>query len=243
MAHRLAFRAFLFLCFCAGGGCANLRIPTPSPQNVISLPGSETTVYGLTKDEPAFEYLAEALSRVPVPVRNCIVFFSIHPDNSKKHFETEPAHCHSHAKKICILKNDLRLYSDSLECIWHEIAHAYFASLPTSALDEWKKIAGDVYGRPYDPLMDFFKDFPQKGCLTLYSLTDYGEDLAEFNKAVYAYVYLYKKHRFVGTNYFRGEFEKDPRYLQKLKFLLKWGFITQEHYDLIEPLLTATATK
>jgi hypothetical protein len=238
MAHRTIFPALLFFCFLIfTEGCANWRVPILPPKNTINLPNSQIIVYGIEKEDPTFEYLSEALSKLPERARNSITFFVVHKDNSRKHFDDEPAHCHSHSNKICILKSNFYSYVDTLECIWHETAHAYFHTLPNSATQEWKEISGKVYGRPYDSWLDFFKNGPTKGTLTLYSLTEYGEDIAEFTKAVYAYVYLYKKHGFFGTNYFRGDLKKDPRYLRKLQFLLKWGFITQEDYHIIEPLL------
>ena len=237
MRARACFSVLLFSCFLVIQGCAALRVPQPEPRSILSLPHSEIPVYGVGAKEPAFEYLKDALSPMPAPVRNSVVLFSIQDGNPSGHFENEPAHCHSHSRKICILKNQFGNYVNALDCVWHETAHAYFHTPPSSATDEWKEIAGPVYGRPYDPLMDFFKDFAKDGCLTLYSLTEYGEDIAEFTRVSYGYVFLYKKHGFSGANDFRGEFKKDDRYIRKLKYLLKWGFITQEMYDVISPLL------
>ena len=132
-------------------------------------------------------------------------------------------HCHDKSG----FRGIICLYGPKYDAadVVHESAHAY--DLVVDKGDEWRGIAGDVYG--YERYEDEW-DFPRDGLLTHYSSKNSQEDIAEWVAAVYDY-------RVKHYNSFRGVDKRDKRYVLKLEYLRKYGFVGQDDYDAIAPLL------
>lgn len=142
-------------------------------------------------------------------------------DNSHFKAETEAAHCESDGA-ICINGNAFNPFD-----INHEAAHALTYRLPTSVVREWEDIAGPVYGDNHYCFGDLY---PTDGLLTHYASRNAWEDIAVWVENLYKIADTNKPGllRLIDT---------DARYRKKFEFLLKWGYIDQNVYDEIKPLL------
>ncbi len=111
--------------------------------------------------------------------------------------------------------------------LWHELGHVHCRSLPSQAIAEWQTISGSFpYGYKKYAIDD--KSFPRDGVMSGYGAFNEGEDIAEWVTRLYARTYL-GMHIPIKS--------RDGRFILKLKWFLKWKFITQEEYNVLEPLL------
>ena len=108
--------------------------------------------------------------------------------------------------------------------MWHEAEHAAYHKLGEETWAEWKKIAGDVYGK-------VSKKYPREGVLDDYAAKDHFEDVAMWVEYCYSYC------DGLWTPFPKIKDKDDPRYIQKLSFLLQKKKISREIYDKILPLL------
>lgn len=130
------------------------------------------------------------------------------------------------AKKSEELKTKLKSLETELDQM--------YSSVKLPIIEEWKKVHGEEYGERVAISKEglyVYKDNAKAesihGCVTPYGCSSTEEDIAEF----------------VGVTKNSPEFWKpllnpksntyDPRYMEKLNLLLKYGGISQEDYDLI----------
>ncbi|GEM_PF-5424766 len=108
--------------------------------------------------------------------------------------------------------------------------------IKTGFISEWKKAAGDVYGKDLGEKVvagvnaQNWKDLsagPRHGCIRAYGCNDYEEDIATFVEQISNDHSLYKPLIMPDSPVY------DPRYRQKLDLLYKHGFITEEDYKAI----------
>lgn len=221
MKHLAVLLAITLLAGCANKGPL-LGCVRPEPRAVIQTTATKISTYGLNgQEKKLFEYAISKLEpNVQKSVRAAVLL-------SQKEYEEHGggesgAHSHPRSGDICMLRD-----TDDRWMImgwWHEAGHAWRWRLPTSADDEWKKIAGKVYANTYDYDLGTMFEYPKDGLLRLHASADHDEDMVIYIESIYAYIYL-DINRFcrVGWN--------DPRYLQKIKFLRKWGGISQGAYE------------
>lgn len=111
--------------------------------------------------------------------------------------------------------------------LWHELAHTHCRYLPKRAFDEWRAISGAFpYGYRKYGIND--KSFPRDGVMSGYGGFTIDEDIAEWATRIYARLYL---------GYPISIRQRDDRFLLKLQWFLKWKFITQDEYNVLEPSL------
>ncbi|MDO8467072.1 MAG: hypothetical protein Q7S83_02940 [bacterium] len=125
---------------------------------------------------------------------------------------------------------------NAADTVFHEVAHAHhFARGCRSHVcscgfcSEWRRIAGDVYGKGKDYRYGKPDDYPGYGMVSYYSSKSYWEDVAEMTSDAYCY----KTGRDSALRRLKaaGELDEDPRYGKKLKLLAKYGFISQKLCD------------
>lgn len=164
------------------------------------------SVYGIPMRGPVTEEdvksIDKILSVLPAEMIHSVRSFSL---RDFQHFDDEIAHCMWNCH-ICV--NGFSF--SSAYTVWHEVGHAYtfYLNYKTPKFrDKWKEIGG--------------------GILTSYGKTNYKEDVAEWVMEVYAF--LTGRFSVITSLKLAGEFFKEP-YLQKLRLLKKFGFITKENY-------------
>lgn len=123
---------------------------------------------------------------------------------------------------ICGISEDFNVL-----LLWHELGHVHCRSLPAEAMAEWWAISGAFpYGYRKYAIDD--RSFPRDGVMSGYGGFTIDEDIAEWVTRLYARLYL---------GYPISIRQRDDRFLLKLQWFLKWKFITQNEYNLLEPLL------
>ncbi len=202
-------------------------LPVEGPARTLAIDGTEILIYGA--NPKAILLLRKALHLLPPETRRSLTMILIISDpgvlsahfNSDKSDVLHPAHCHPETRVICIDTKHLEA-----RYVWHEAAHARTFNLPKELLDDWLGIADLTYG------IDYYegKKFPTCGLVTRYGATNALEDIATWVE--YAYLHLGNK-----TKIFHKIEDPDPRFMQKLKFLLKWRFITRKCFKKLAPLL------
>lgn len=201
-------------------------VPIEEPHHLLKIRGHKILIYG--GDYQDYRLIRCALNVMTLETIKSLTMFSImrNKESCDQHLATDKkidaaAHCHPDTRTICF---DYEYLRKSL--IWHEAAHARTFNLPDEIITEWKRIAKNSYKKSnYDG-----KSFPRDGIITVYGAKDALEDIAIWVEYTYAYIAgIYMD--------FNGITKKDKRYMQKLKFLLKWKFITKRCFNKITPLL------
>ena len=203
----------------------------PEPKIVLDVKsGADVMVYGATAYD--LLYISDGMNFVPKAVAESVKCVIVRwGEDDITHFQDKVrpdglvvvGHCHDKSG----FRGIICLYGPKYDAadVVHESAHAYDLVVNKGA--EWRGIAGDVYG--YERYEDEW-DFPRDGLLTHYSAKNLEEDIAEWVEAVY-------DHRVKNYNSFRGVNQRDKRYIRKLEYLRKYGFIGQDDYNAIAPLL------
>lgn len=185
-------------------------------------------VHGDTKivSEEDLAILNLGCSYLPPDVLDSIAAIAIYKKD-QHHIGTASGHAYNSTMCLNLV---------TLKTFWHEAAHNYHYYLDEKFdnrfANEWLEVAGDVYS--------CCESRPSKGVLTGYGSTEYAEDVAEWVSQCYLFYHALKTHR---LNEYNEAFVKiiakdsDPRYRKKLELLLKWGFISQDVFNIINPLL------
>jgi hypothetical protein len=201
----------------------------PSPFDGV-VPADYVPVKAANPDVPRFEefrkFVRQTLGFMHEPMAKAVTNVTLNDDGEHfKQVEGETGHCYNNGN-ICFYT--LRLYRGG---VFHEASHAYDVWLEYKGYDihgPWKKAAGDVYGRDrYAP----DTTFPQAGILTSYGATDEDEDRADWIKAIYCYL------ADLESPLKRIRDKSDSRYLQKLRLLRDFQYISEAAYNQILPLL------
>ncbi len=219
----LRFFIFVFACFCVGSGCAST---TKDPlcfgnrEIITTNHGVKIPLYNANPEERY--WVEKHIAMMTEKTQRSITLIRF-VGKDEKHFkvDAEAAHCEDN-RHICIRSERFRPID-----VNHEAAHALTYDLPSTSLREWEAIAGEVYG---DNHYQFGHFYPINGLLDHYASRSAWEDIAIWVGSIYSAI----------SNDYYGIFrriEKDPRYLRKLDFLLKWEYIDQTAYDKIKPLL------
>ncbi len=202
-------------------GCANRVYRTSclrvDPKTTVKTAVKTFQVYGM--DERERSIFQSAISQLEPEVQKSVktaVVLSAIDDYFQHGTGMSPGHCHPKTGDIC----QKRDYDDPMIIWWHEATHAWRARLPSSANDEWEKIAGPVYVNSYGRDRTTEPDYPKDAILREHGSSNHDEDMAIYMEAIYAYVYL-------DINKFSGVDWKDKRYIQKIRFLYKWGGISK----------------
>ena len=216
------------ICILAGCNSGPIRsCPRPEPKSEVRTATKTFRTYGLDEQERwAFQYAMSKMGcDVPTKVKAAIM---LSQDEYMAHYEDRSSgHAHTSAGDICALRDWDETWT--ILVWWHEAAHVWRWHLPTSADDEWRKIAGRVYVNTYDYDITKANDYPKDGVLRLHGSANYSEDMAIYIEAAYAYHYL-------SVNQFAGADWSDPRYLQKIKFLYKRGGLSKEVFEAISAI-------
>ncbi len=209
-------------------GCATTRNPpTPHSTHILRTLHAAINCYNATDDES--DILTNALNRMPKAASTAIVSITICSEKDGHFDKGDAAHCHPD-RRICIL--DHYCYNG---IIWHEAAHALEHQLRGTKFSvEWILAAGDVYGKKIPELATF----PTDGIITQYGSMNYQEDVAEFVR--YTYEYLYTKNSLSPLLRVDGS---DPRYLKKLVLLLQYGFLATDDAEKIQKLFATKLRK
>lgn len=205
---------------------AEQRIKKPEADYKLEILGDNVT-------NEQKDLIIKIMSYLPEKFRKSVKVICLRDD--KEHFtyyyngeiRFASAHdCSAYGQKVCVRSPYL-----SYGTIWHESAHIYtFFNENSAALyNEWSKIAGDVYTSFYE---DYYLQDPSDGLLTWYCRSNCFEDIAEWVKYCYIYLYLDSKTKVFQNNHFRS----DLRYRKKLALLKKFGFLKEEDYQKLKPL-------
>lgn len=196
------------------------------PQRAISNCGIPIHSDAETVSKEDLEVINLGCSYLPRDVSNSIEAIAI--------YKKDPHHVgkyYGHAYNSIMCLNLV-----TLKTFWHEAGHNYHYYLDeefdNQFTDEWLGVAGDVYS--------CCESRPSRGVLTGYGSTEYAEDVAEWVSQCYLFYYALKTHL---LNAYNEAFvrivakDSDPRYRKKLELLLKWGFVSQDVFNNIYPLL------
>jgi len=201
----------------------------------VDVGGKSILVYGASEQQ--IVAIQSSFTFLQQPVKESVTaIYVLDTSESYRHFGDSGfvGDCHS-SGEICIVSH----YFD-YRIIWHEASHAYTYTLSYAFKKEWLEAAGRIHYGAY--AVD--AGFPRDGILTSYGSTDWREDVAEWVAEIYSFIShleYYISHLEHGS-FCRGAVfnmivdMSDPRYHQKLKFLLKWEFISEENYNHIKPL-------
>ncbi len=222
MPTRSSAVALLLICALVGCSCQPISHTTPvvSYESVHGFP-----VVGPVSKEDV-EKFDQLLAKIDPKIAKAITSVAVTDDadyggesyvglcNGLRQIFVRPSHFHNHIT------------------IWHEATHAYHFSLGCSRRSgqdcafgvEWRKAAGDVYGKKYA-----WDIFPTQGLLDEYSSTSYFEDVATMTAD--AYCYQNGERSVLRRLQALNQLKKDPRYARKLRLLVKYGFISQNLCD------------
>ena len=213
---------------CAGfvffSGCHSMP-----PERTVSDCGIPIHCDMETVSEDDLGVINSCCAYLPPDVQNSIEAIAIY---KRDQHHVGRSYGHAYNSIIC-------LNSVTLNTFWHEAAHTYHYYLDeefdNQFTNEWLEAAGDVV------YSCFVCSRPSQGVLTQYGGTEYAEDVAEWMSQCYLFYFAAKNHQ---LNEYREAFmrvmidkDSDPRYRKKLVLLLKWGFISQDVFNSINPLL------
>ncbi len=208
-------------------GCTSTyEIPKPKLPERRVIPCTTVKLTNALRDEETL--IRESLGIMLLDVQKSVTDAVVYRDNISGHFgELQKAHrCREPKSQICFLT---QVEPITRADVWHEAGHCYETTLPNATIEEWNEIAGNVYG---EKRYELKQSFPCKGLLTRYSSYSAREDIAEWMACIYSYIASRGNH-----NPFRWTQLADKRYIKKLDWLLKWGFISKEDYAAVKPLL------
>jgi hypothetical protein len=150
--------------------------------------------------------------------------------------EKVAAHCHMGSRDICFKTGYTRY-----DYVYHETGHAYAALLGREFKEEWRKVAGDVYGRSERKDGQWrWKDTggtePRDGLVTPYGGIDIDEDIAMWYEASK----LALRNSGLSSPLFSIKGRQpaasaiDVRFPQKLGLLRKWRWLTETEHRKLE---------
>ncbi len=218
-------------------GCGSY--PKPNPKTTIDFCDSQTVIYGANTNQK--EILYQAILRLPPKMRRAVEVAVVCWPTNYDHMratqldnELAAGHAHLEAHAFCLRDKTLRDGNWAPEAIWHEAGHLYTATLTSGAIKEWQEIAGQVY-TCYKDRNKSIADYPARGLLTSYASSNYDEDIAEFVREAYGYIYFYRTGGLTELSMFNqlSEGAPDPRYEKKIGWMKRWGYLRAEHAEQI----------
>ena len=168
------------------------------------------------------------LDVLPQRMVEAINSISINDDEHHYWSANHTGHCHWPSRHICIKSGKIE------GSLWHETAHAYayyLDDIGSNFYDDWRHAAGNVYGK-HSPA-----HFPSAGLLSKYGATNYDEDISVFVEEFYCAIT--GRGTFFATVAMQSRAAKRPpdaRFQKKVDLLLKYGFISKEHYEKFKQL-------
>lgn len=228
-------------------GCQTSRALTDGKSNVPARVARQSLVRGVPTRGNLQPYECHELEYMASVVRPEVweMVRSITIDNVATHYGPSMyiiAHCHSPKDEVAAVPpgsfgppdgrdwqvGDICLKSEAAVSIvfWHEIAHAWHFRLKTrhEFEDEWRQVAGDVYGRDNNPPGTIY---PTRGLLRRYSGQQLREDVAD------TFMFVISEIHGGDAPYERllaGADWQDFRYREKVRLLWRYGFLSDEDY-------------